>query len=101
MWHKGFRAFFVSGYCTTAARIDCPKHGTRQVKLPWAETHSCFTTLFERLAIDLLKVADMLSVADILHISWDEVHYIKLELLDAVFLLKSTNKSRISALTKK
>lgn len=38
-------------------RIKCPTHGTRQVKLPWAEAHSRFTLLFERLAIDVLKAA--------------------------------------------
>jgi hypothetical protein len=27
----------------------------RQVRLPWAEPHARFTTLFERLAIDVLK----------------------------------------------
>lgn len=42
-------------------RINCPKHGTRQVRLPWAEPHSRFTALFERLAIDLLKAADILN----------------------------------------
>lgn len=35
-------------------RIKCPTHGTRQVKLPWAEARSRFTLLFERLAIDVL-----------------------------------------------
>src|SRR3989442_9376566 len=32
-----------------------PEHGTRQVRLPWAEPMSRFTTLFERLAVDVLK----------------------------------------------
>lgn len=57
-------------------RINCPQHGAKQVKLPWAEPHSRFTALFERLAIDLLKAADVLSAAAILRISWDEAQYI-------------------------
>ena len=53
-------------------RIRCPAHGTRQVKLPWAEPHSRFTLLFERLAIDVLKEATVLGATRILRISWDE-----------------------------
>jgi len=33
-------------------RCRCPEHGVRVVRLPWAEPHSRFTALFERLAID-------------------------------------------------
>src|SRR5436190_23112588 len=31
-------------------RVQCPTHGTKQVRLPWAEPHSRFTLLFERFA---------------------------------------------------
>jgi transposase len=44
------------------------------VKLPWAEPGSRFTALFERLAIDWLKVASQKAVGDQLHLSWDEIH---------------------------
>jgi transposase len=57
-------------------RIDCPTHGVRQVRLPWAEARARFTTLFERLAIDLLGAADTLAAARILRISWDEAWHI-------------------------
>jgi transposase len=40
-------------------RVDCPEHGVRQVRLPWAEPNSRFTMLFERLAIDVLKECDV------------------------------------------
>ena len=36
-------------------RVDCPEHGVRQVRLPWAEPNSRFTVLFERLAIDVRR----------------------------------------------
>jgi len=55
-------------------RARCPAHGVRVVRLPWAEPHSRFTALFERLAIDWLKAASQKAVADQLGLSWDEVH---------------------------
>src|SRR5262249_15959581 len=42
-------------------RVNCPEHGVRQVRLPWAEPHSRFTTLFERLAIDVLTSCNVAS----------------------------------------
>jgi transposase len=55
-------------------RSNCPEHGSLVVKMPWAEPHSRFTALFERLAIDWLKVASQKAVADQLQLSWDEIH---------------------------
>jgi len=57
-------------------RIKCPAHGTRQVKLPWAEARSRFTLLFERLAIEVLKEATVRGATRILRISWDEAWYL-------------------------
>jgi transposase len=53
-------------------RVDCPEHGVHQVRLPWAEPMSRFTTLFERLAIDVLTECDVQAAARLLRISWDE-----------------------------
>jgi transposase len=55
-------------------RTDCPEHGVRVVRVPWAEPHSRFTMLFERLAIEWLKEASQSAVAGMLGLSWDEVH---------------------------
>jgi transposase len=55
-------------------RSNCPEHSARTVKLPWAETGSRFTALFEALAIDWLRAASQQAVADRLQLSWDEVH---------------------------
>ena len=55
-------------------RGQCPEHGVRQIRVPWAERGSQFTALFERLAIDWLKVAAQSAVAANLRISWSEVH---------------------------
>jgi len=35
-------------------RVKCPEHGVSQVRLPWAEPNSRFTTLFERLGSQTL-----------------------------------------------
>jgi transposase len=57
-------------------RVDCKKHGVRQVRLPWAEEKARFTALFERLAIEVMRACDILSAARILRISWDEAWHI-------------------------
>ena len=35
-------------------RVQCPTHGVKQVRVPWAEPRSRFTLLMERLVIDLI-----------------------------------------------
>ena len=57
-------------------RVQCPTHGVRQVRLPWAEGRSRFTTLFERLAIDVLRECDIEGACGILRISWDEAWHL-------------------------
>ena len=55
-------------------RTQCPEHGVRVAKLPWAEPGSRFTALFEALAIAWLKHASQKAVAWQLQLSWDEIH---------------------------
>lgn len=57
-------------------RVECPNHGIKQVKVPWAGEKSRFTLLFERLAIDVLKQCDVSGATRILRISWDEAWHI-------------------------
>lgn len=45
-------------------RLNCPNHGIRQLKVPWAEPGSQFTAMFEALAIDWLRQASVKAVAD-------------------------------------
>lgn len=54
------------------ARVQCPTHGVRQVRLPWAEPEARFTALFERVAIEVLREGTVKGAARILRISWDE-----------------------------
>lgn len=58
-------------------RSNCPTHGPRAVKLPWAEPNSRFTALFEGLAIEWMKVASQKAVAEQMGLSWDEMHAIQ------------------------
>lgn len=57
-------------------RVECAEHGVRQARLPWAEPHSRFTMLFERLAIDVLGACDVASAAGLLRISWDQAWHL-------------------------
>ena len=57
-------------------RISCPQHGVRQARLPWAEQGSRFTHLFEVLAIDMLKAANVKQAAQILRITWDQAWHL-------------------------
>ncbi|GAB1456024.1 ISL3-like element ISEc53 family transposase [Spirochaetota bacterium] len=53
-------------------RIECSVHKIRQVSVPWAETGSRFTAMFEALAISWLRAASTNDVRARLKISWDE-----------------------------
>jgi len=57
-------------------RSDCPEHGPRVVKLPWAEANRRFTALFEGLAISWLLQTSQKAVAKQLQLSWAEIHLI-------------------------
>jgi transposase len=53
-------------------RLNCPRHGIKQLRVPWAEDTSRFTTLFEALAIDWLKATSIQAVADQMGMTWDQ-----------------------------
>jgi len=53
-------------------RVSCLFHGIRQVHVPWALPSARFSLAFETHAIDTLLEADVLGVARLLRISWDE-----------------------------
>ena len=54
-------------------RASCEDHGVKQLPVAWAEANGRFTALFEALAISWLKEASIAGVAQLLHLSWDEV----------------------------
>ncbi|EKD98675.1 MAG: hypothetical protein ACD_23C00315G0001, partial [uncultured bacterium] len=60
-------------------RVDCPDHGTRRIKAPWAREGSRFTLLFEQAALTLVREMPVLAVARIIGVSdtrlWRVVQY--------------------------
>lgn len=64
-----YEAFVIA----TVPRTDCPEHGVRQVKVPWADGRTGFTALFERLAVSLLQEMSISAVARTLRLTWDEI----------------------------
>ena len=76
-WRHMDSCHFETHLHARVPRVDCEKHGVRQVRVPWAEPGSRFTSLFERLAIDVLKETSIEGAAGLLGLSWDEVHHIQ------------------------
>jgi transposase len=72
MWRHLDSCQFQTYLHARPPRVECPTHGVRQVRLPWAEPRARFTTLFERMAIDVLRETDVRGATRILRISWDE-----------------------------
>lgn len=54
-------------------RVQCKEHGVVMTKVPWAESGSGFTALFEALVIDWLKEASTQAVARQLKLSWNAI----------------------------
>jgi len=54
-------------------RVRCDEHGVVQIAVPWSDSKSRFTALFEALVIDWLKEASFSAVARQLSLSWDQV----------------------------
>ena len=53
--------------------LQCPRHGVKQVRAPWAEPRSRFTLLMEWLQIDLIQQCSTVKGAcQIAGVSWDE-----------------------------
>jgi transposase len=57
-------------------RVNCPEHGVVQMRLPWAEPMSRFTTLFERFTIDVLKECDVEGAGRLLRTTWDQTWHL-------------------------
>jgi transposase len=58
-------------------RINCKDHGVKTIDIPWAESLSRTTLLFERFAIDLLLASkNQTKISEILRINFDTLHHI-------------------------
>ena len=59
-------------------RVSCPRHGVRQVHIPWAEPDSRLTRAFERRALALIMTGcTTTGAAMILGLTWDEARGIR------------------------
>ena len=59
-------------------RIECIDHGIKTIDVSWADKYSRFTSMFEKLAIDiLLACQNQTKTQDLLDLSWDEIHQIQ------------------------
>jgi transposase len=66
---------FMTMVVCRVPRVDCDDHGVRQIKVPWAGPKSRFTLMFERLAIEVLKLTRCQSrAAKLLRLSPGKVH---------------------------
>ena len=58
-------------------RSDCPEHGVKTMRVPWAAPQGRFTLLFERFAVEVLLASASVSQAcELLGLSWDAAHEI-------------------------
>lgn len=58
-------------------RAECPEHGVKTMRVPWAAPGGRFTLLFERFAIDVLAASASVSQAcGLLGIGWDAAQQI-------------------------
>ncbi len=54
-------------------RVNCAEHGVVTIAVPWSESGSGFTALFEALVIDWLKEASVSAVSTRMGLSWNAV----------------------------
>ncbi len=54
-------------------RVQCAQHGCRTIPVPWAESNSRYTQLFEAFVIRWLKVASIRAVSQQLKLSWNAI----------------------------
>lgn len=74
MWRHLDTCQFQTLLHAAVPRVHCATHGVRTIQVPWAERHSHFTLLFERLAIAWLKEATPAAVARRLGLTWEEAN---------------------------
>lgn len=54
-------------------RVQCPTHGVKQVRVPWAEPRARLTALMDRLVIDvILQCSTLTGACRVLRITWEE-----------------------------
>jgi len=74
-------------------RVSCSEHGILTVEAPWSQSKSHFTQTFEKLAIDLLiSFKKQTKVANLLRISFDQLHLIMKRSVDRGLACRDNNQ---------
>lgn len=76
VWRHLDSCQFLTFLHASPPRVKCSQHGVLQVRLSWAEPKSRFTLLYERMAIDVMRMTHIKAAKEILRISWDEAWHI-------------------------
>jgi transposase len=59
-------------------RCNCPEHGVKTLRVPWAGKNSRFTLLFESFAIEVLQACSSVkAAAELMRLNWHQVNEIK------------------------
>lgn len=75
LWRHLDTMQFMTFVACRVPRVDCSEHGVRQMEVPWAGPKSRFTSMFERLAIEILQMTRCQSrTAKILRLNAGQVH---------------------------
>lgn len=83
-------------------RINCPEHGIVSAQVPWADSYSRFTELFEQFAIDVLCAAKSVKAATgLLHLSWDQVHEIQKRAVERGLARRKKKKIKLLGIDEK
>ena len=73
-------------------RINCPIHGVKSSKAPWANKQSGFTLMFEAFAIQVLLASKSVEAArKLLGLNWKQVEAIKLQAVNRGLKRRSDN----------
>lgn len=79
--HRQWRHLDTCQFQTTISgdipRVDCKEHGVHQVPVPWAESGTRYSQMFECIVIRWLQEASVASVARLMNLDWDTVHGIQ------------------------
>ena len=83
-------------------RCQCPEHGVKTVRLPWAEPGSRFTLHFEAFAVAVIEASRSLrQAAELLSLHWDAVQRILERAVDRGLARRSTEGLRYVGLDEK
>lgn len=69
---------FVTTITARVPRTECALHGIKTIEVPWADSRTRFTLLFERFAIEVMHSCTSITKATtLLGISWHQAQHLK------------------------